>query len=129
MYGEPGKTVDSKAEARWYYEYTITFTEASLTSAEYDWALTVTGDNTITQYVRIDGASSGTHKSDRGEWSVKITRPGNALGTDGSDGNADNDYTYGVGSLELTITPNGETVNNRLRFQIYDRSVSYRILP
>ena len=114
MYGEPGKTVDSKAEARWYYEYTITFTEASLTSAEYDWALNVTGDNTIKQYVKIEGVSSGTHASEGGSWSVTITRPGNALGTDGSDGNADNDYTYGVGSLELTITPNGETVNNRL---------------
>lgn len=111
MYGETGLT----EEARWSYSYDINMT--ALKDYDFDWNITVKGDPAVTN-VEISGYTFGqTCRHTAGsDLKFTLTRPGNACsGKDGSDGSSENDYTYGTGSLVLSLIPVGNTRENQSR--------------
>ena len=89
MYGKKDVTT---TQARWSYTYYVV---TRLETSKY----------TITPSLSDNYIKFKKEDDDNGYYAFTLTRDGNAVGNDGSDGSEENDYNYYIGSLILSIEP------------------------
>ena len=92
MYGKKDVTT---TQARWSYTYYVV---TQLETSKY--TITPSLSDNYNGYIKFN------READKdGCYAFTLTRDGNAVGNDGSDGSKENDYNYYIGSLILSIEP------------------------
>ncbi len=92
MYGKKDVT---DTQARWSYTYYVV---TKLETSKY--TITPSLSDNYKNYIKFN------READKdGCYAFTLTRDGNAVGNDGSDGSKENDYNYYIGSLILSIEP------------------------
>ena len=92
MYGKKDVT---DTQARWSYTYYVV---TKLETSKY--TITPSLSDNYNGYIKFN------READKdGYYAFTLTRDGNAVGNDGSDGSEENDYNYYIGSLILSIEP------------------------
>lgn len=92
MYGKKDVT---DTQARWSYTYYVV---TRLETSKY--TITPSLSDNYNGYIKFN------READKdGYYAFTLTRDGNAVGNDGSDGSEENDYNYYIGSLILSIEP------------------------
>ena len=92
MYGKKDVT---DTQARWSYTYYVV---TQLETSKY--TITPSLSDNYNGYIKFN------READKdGCYAFTLTRDGNAVGNDGSDGSKENDYNYYIGSLILSIEP------------------------
>lgn len=95
MYGKKDVTTGGKTQARWSYTYYVV---TKLETSKY--TITPSLSDNYNGYIKFN------READKdGCYAFTLTRDGNAVGNDGSDGSKENDYNYYIGSLILSIEP------------------------
>ena len=95
MYGKKNVTTGGKTQARWSYTYYVV---TKLETSKY--TITPSLSDNYKDYIKFN------READKdGCYAFTLTRDGNAVGNDGSDGSKENDYNYYIGSLILSIEP------------------------
>ena len=95
MYGKKDVTTGEKEQARWSYTYYVV---TKLETSKY--TITPSLSDNYKNYIKFN------READKdGCYAFTLTRDGNAVGNDGSDGSKENDYNYYIGSLILSIEP------------------------
>ena len=92
MYGKKDVTT---TQARWSYTYYVV---TRLETSKY--TITPSLSDNYKNYIKFK-----KEDDDNGYYAFTLTRDGNAVGNDGSDGSEENDYNYYIGSLILSIEP------------------------
>lgn len=92
MYGKKDAT---DTQARWSYTYYVV---TRLETSKY--TITPSLSDNYKNYIKFK-----KEDDDNGYYAFTLTRDGNAVGNDGSDGSEENDYNYYIGSLILSIEP------------------------
>lgn len=96
MYGKRGET----DEERWSYSYKVV---TKIENSKY----------TVTMQKDL-GDITFTPDTSGDFYTFTLTRTGNTKGTDGSNPNADNDFTYQTGKLVLSLTPKEQRETSRI---------------
>ena len=92
MYGKKDVT---NTQARWSYTYYVV---TKLETSKY--TITPSLSDNYKNYIKFSRVAD-----ENGYYAFTLTRDGNAVGNDGSDGSKENDYNYYIGSLILSIEP------------------------
>ena len=92
MYGKKDVT---NTQARWSYTYYVV---TKLETSKY--TITPSLSDNYKNYIKFSRVTD-----ENGYYAFTLTRDGNAVGNDGSDGSKENDYNYYIGSLILSIEP------------------------
>ena len=95
MYGKKNVTTGGKTQARWSYTYYVV---TRLETSKY--TITPSLSDNYKDYIKFKREAD-----EDGCYAFTLTRDGNAVGNDGSDGSKENDYNYYIGSLILSIEP------------------------
>lgn len=95
MYGKKNVTTGGKTQARWSYTYYVV---TKLETSKY--TITPSLSDNYKDYIKFKREAD-----EDGCYAFTLTRDGNAVGNDGSDGSKENDYNYYIGSLILSIEP------------------------
>ena len=95
MYGKKNVTTGGKEQARWSYTYYVV---TRLETSKY--TITPSLSDNYKNYIKFNRVDD-----EGGYYAFTLTRDGNAVGNDGSDGSKENDYNYYIGSLILSIEP------------------------
>lgn len=117
---------DPAGEAFSDYSYDFTLAQ-EIAAGPCKWKFSLKGDDAITKYVKIKTAYSGgeEYTADReytssGQLNFTVTRAGN--GEPGKYGLTDsevNDYAYGVGRIELSISTDGGATWQTYSLELY----------